>query len=423
MQEIKKCRSCGSTSLEKVLDLGEQFLTCFPTDGNLLKIPRGQLKLVSCKNCTLVQLAQTFPPELLYSWYGYRSGINPMMVDALSDVASSAVKYAFWEENDVVVDIGANDGTLLGLFGGSFHRVGFDPAKNLAKECRKNCEVFINDFFSANKYLSQAVGFPERPGCKASIVTAIAMFYDLDDPRAFCKEVAAILKKDGLFVVQMNYLPSMLEKGAFDNISHEHVCYYSLCSLMPVLESAGLRIIDAEVNDVNGGSVRVYCSHIDGGMRINGGDDRLSQLLAAEARVLAGGYGVFAARAQRTCSVLESFVHTQKCAGRSVYVCGASTRGLVVMQAAHLDYKSISGASERNPEKWGRYFSGTLIPCVPEEEAREKAHVMLVLPWQFIDEILNRETEFLMRGGRMVVALPEPTLYYWEGGGIREVAI
>jgi SAM-dependent methyltransferase len=401
--EVTACRSCGSDDLMQILSLGEQTISCFPMPGEPVR--RAPIDLMFCQSCTLVQLGHCCPSDWFYRWYGYRSGINPLMVEALSDVVTEIQVRMPMGPRDVVVDIGSNDGTLLRLFQApGIYRVGFDPALNLGAEGGAGLSLFVNDYFSA----LACEEFVNWRG-KAKVVTAIAMFYDLDDPAKFLLDVHEILAPSGVFVLQMNYLVPMLEVAGYDNLCHEHVAHYSLLSLRPLLEATGFRIIDVSTNTVNGGSFRLYCMRSDGPAPTDAGLARIAEMEVSERRLRLADiqtYKEFGNRVEQARIDLSDVVRRLKSEGKRIYVYGASTRGLVIMQACGLDSSLIDGAAERNPEKWGRMYAGTRIPCVPEAEAREQADYFLILPWIFLDEFVRREEPFLRRGGKFIVPLP-----------------
>ena len=395
------CLYCGE-SFRHLLSLGEQFLTAFPKDGELVR--KAPLDLVICESCKLVQSRHVCPSEWLYSWYGYRSGVNASMRAILQDVVDSVTKIAELKKGDTVVDIGSNDGTLLRSYRiDGLRRIGFEPAKNLQQEASEGIERLVPDYFGGD-YLDS------EPRAKA--ITAIAMFYDLENPAEFLWDVVRNLHHEGLFVIQMNYLPAMLRRNAFDNISHEHLAYYSLSTLLPLLRDNFLEVLDVEESDVNGGSFRAYCRHRGAKLPCGrkGSGKRVRSMLDAERGAGLSDFSTyldFSERVEEIGHLTTSAIRTIVAAGKKVYVYGASTRGLVLMQYFGLDSSLISGAAERNPEKWGRFYSGTGIRCVPEDEARREADYFLVLPWQFVDEFQKRESAFLERGGRFIVPLPE----------------
>jgi len=248
------CRSCESGRLQNALDLGNLYVSNFADVPDSARWPRVPLDLILCEECGLVQLRHTTPPEWLYAHYWYKSGISATMRAALADLARKAGHFAGLHEGDSVLDIGCNDGTLLRSYSyDEIRRVGFEPAENLAGEAAAGIDRIVPDFFSA------------RPlaGEQFRVVTSIAMFYDLEDPGSFVADVASVLMEEGVWVIEMHYLPVVLEHNAFDSICHEHLEYYSLSSLEPLLARHGLRVADVETNEVNGGSFRVYVVHRD----------------------------------------------------------------------------------------------------------------------------------------------------------------
>lgn len=312
------------------------------------------------------------------------------MRDHLKEIVHSAISKVSMGPDDVVVDIGSNDATLLNNYHSYVRRVGFDPVPKFAKHYKDI--TFINDYFSAEKY-----PFKE----KAKIITAISMFYDLDDPNAFVKDLAAILHEDGVLVIQQNYVVGMLQQHAFDNIVHEHLEYYSLTSLEHLLRRHGLEVKDVEMNELNGGSFRVYVKHMD----------NVRKLRLLEQKMNLGSkwpYYLFAMKVKHTCKKLHDFVEKQVKAGKKVYVYGASTRGSTLLQSAKLDHTLIVAAVERNPDKFGKIMASTGIPIISEEQARkDKPDYFLVLPWFFKDEFIEREKEYLSAGGHLIFPLPE----------------
>jgi NDP-4-keto-2,6-dideoxyhexose 3-C-methyltransferase len=321
---------------------------------------------------------------------------------ALGDIARKAAHFAGLHEGDSVLDIGCNDGTLLRSYGyDDVRRVGFEPAENLACEAAAGTDRIVPDFFSAGPIAGE----------KFRVVTSIAMFYDLENPSAFVADVASVLMEEGVWVIEMHYLPAVVECNAFDAVCHEHLEYYSLSSLEPLLARHGLRVADVETNDVNGGSFRVYVVHRDSpAVSIPA---RRARVDAMRARELTAGlrsaatYQDFGARVKQIGTKLQGWVGGERRHGREISVYGASTKGNTLLQVFGLDHTSIRSAAERNPEKWGKYTVGTWIPIVSEAEARAHADSFLVLPWHFMDEIQIREHEFLARGGKLVAPLPD----------------
>ena len=255
IKEKDSCRVCHK-KLKSIITLGEQYVVNFidSSDQNLIK---AELDLVLCNlkdgGCGLLQLRHTVPGELLYRNFWYKSGVNQSMRDALKNITDAIKEKIELNSNDIVVDIGANDGTLLRSYEiDGLNLIGFEPAKNLVSDASVGTTKVINDFFNSSAFQNE---FPNR---KAKVITSIAMFYDLDDPNEFVNNISKILDDNGIWVIQMNYLGTMLENNSFDNIVHEHLEYYSLKSLENLLSRHDLEIFDAEINDVNGGSIRTY---------------------------------------------------------------------------------------------------------------------------------------------------------------------
>lgn len=398
----ESCRSCGCTSLLKILSLGNQYVSDFVESETGFRAP---LELVLCDpgegGCGLLQLRHTVDRNSIYRHYWYKSGINEAMVAHLSALARTAEERANLRKGDYVVDIGANDGTLLRAYSGGIQTVGFEPAKNLVKEATVGTSAIIDDFFSRAAW-EGLVGDK-----RANVITAIAMFYDLEEPNTFVADLAHCLSQDGLCIIQQNYLPAMLERNAFDNVCHEHLEYFSLLSMEPLLSRHGLEVVDVEVNDLNGGSFRTYIMHKGDGNPTSAVDmmrkeEAMLRLDTAEPHL------EFAARVRENGEKVHNFIAQEVDAGRVVYAYGPGNRGNTTLQFYDLDHRLIKAAAERNPDKWGRKTVGTWIPIVSEEEARRaRPDYFLILPWAFVDTFAKREREYLEGGGQFLVPLPE----------------
>ncbi len=410
--KVKKretCRVCKSNKLIPILSLGTQFVTNFVEEPNEDYV-KGPLELVLCNvkdgGCGLLQLRHTVERDVLYKKYWYKSGISTTMVKALADIASSAERLIKLSPGNIVVDIGSNDGTLLRQYKTQgLTTVGFEPS-NLWKLGTKGNSKIINDYFSYDRFRKE---FGNK---KARLITSVAMFYDLEDPDAFVEDIRKCLDKDGAWIIQMNYLGLMLENNTFDNISHEHLEYYSLLSLSNLLERHRMEAFDVELNDVNGGSFRIYVRHKGQNVKgFSGHEERLKRQKSYEEKMGFGNskvYDKFAERIEKTKSDLITFLKQEVKKGKKIFIYGASTRGLVVLQYFGIDKTLIKGAADMNPDKWGKYIVGTGIPIMSVEEYRkEKPDYLLVLPYHFIEEIKNQEKNFLKAGGRMIVAIPE----------------
>jgi NDP-4-keto-2,6-dideoxyhexose 3-C-methyltransferase len=397
------CRSCSSPNLDPALDLGNLYVSNFADVPESSRWPRVPLELLLCQQCGLVQLRHTTPAEWLYTRYWYKSGVSATMRGALADITAKASRFSGLDRGDSVLDIGCNDGTLLRSYNvEGIRRIGYEPAENLVPEAAAGTDRIVNDFFSA------------RPvhGEQFRVITSIAMFYDLENPNAFVADVASLLHQEGVWIIEMHYLPQVLAHNAFDSICHEHLEYYSLAALESLLARHGLVVADAETNEVNGGSLRVYIVHRDSpAPSVAARRERLEGLRAKEqfanlAQIRT--YAKFSSRIRRIGEPLRAFVESEIARNNQLSVYGASTKGNTLLQVFGLDRSLIRSAAERNPEKWGRFTVGTWIPIISEAEARAHANDFLVLPWHFLNEIQMRERDFLSRGGKLILPLPTP---------------
>lgn len=408
-QETTKCRICGNENLVSILNLGDQCLTgVFPTTREQ-EVTRGPLELVKCsldqetRNCGLVQLRQSYDFREMYgSNYGYRSSLNQTMVRHLRAKAESLRRLVPLKSGDVVLDIGSNDGTLLSFFPESeLTLIGIDPTAEHFKDSYPAHVHRVAEFFSAQKFKEVA------GGRKAKIVTSIAMVYDLDDPLDFMREVSDILAIDGIWHFEQSYLPLMLKRNAYDTICHEHREYYALRQILWLIERTDLKVIDVELNDVNGGSFAVTAAKRDSSYREN--HHVTESLLRAE-------------REEETLPALQEFseavsLHRTNLLGlldrleaskASVLGYGASTKGNVILQFCGINGAQLPAIAEVNPDKFGKFTPGTLIPIISEAEAhRRQPDYFLAFPWHFRENLLQREAAFLKAGGKMIFPLPE----------------
>jgi hypothetical protein len=408
---IDKCRICGNENLESLLDLGEQALTgVFPKHMEE-PVPGGPLQLVKCgesgngETCGLVQLKHSYNGAYMYGQnYGYRSGLNRSMVEHLGALANRIKGLVSVEPGDIILDIGSNDSTLLrALHVPGASSIGMDPTGVKFREFYPPHIQLVADFFSARRF-RQEVG-----NKKAKIITSIAMFYDLESPLEFMREIADILHQKGVWVFEQSYLPLMLERNAYDTICHEHVEYYAFRQIEWMATRAGLKIVDVGLNDANGGSfavtaVREDSDFVPNGAALNGIRVREKELGLAGRQI----YDQFRLRVFEHKETLSQWLRTQMDQHRLVLGYGASTKGNVVLQFCDIKTDRMPYIAEVNRDKFGSFTPGGLIPIISEEDARAmKPAYFVVFPWHFRDNILARESEFLRSGGTLVFPLPE----------------
>jgi len=402
---------CGSADLVPVIDLGQQYLQGSFVKPGVLMPPTRKLptQLVRCdvtrneNGCGLLQLAHSFPPEILYANYWYRSGTNATMRNHLASIAKSALSLAK-TSTPTVLDIGCNDGTLLANYPKESKRYGVDPS-DIARDI-KDGTIVINTVFPSEQ---AANVLPERG---IDIVTSIAMFYDLESPVDFAKSIERLLSDDGIWVFEMSYLPLMLLQNSFDTICHEHLEYYSLAALEEIVSRADLRIFKVAINDINGGSIRCYACRAHKA-DFGSAEDRefLHRLRIKEFEMELDTdtpYVTFQANIDRLKNELNSLLFNIRSKGERVHIYGASTKGNVLLQWYGINRVMVDCAADRNPEKDGSSTLGTDIPIVSEEKSRAaKPDYYLVLPWHFKPEFLEREREMIFAGTKMIFPLPE----------------
>lgn len=407
------CRICGSKNLTSILNLGEQYFANYSPKSNDVvpfeeKIP---LELVRCdksidpKSCGLVQLRHTTPPNLMYDRYFYRSGINQTMTNNLNEIAKQAISKIKLNPNDIVIDIGCNDGTLLQNYKElPIRSVGFDPAKNMVQFSKQTGATIITEFFSAEEFIKN------YGSEKAKIITSIAMFYDLEDPNQFVDDISKILHPDGIWILELSYLPLMLSQNAFDTIVHEHLEYYHLDALEFLLSKFNLKVVDIQLNDINGGSFRVVVQHKEKSIN-NKSREYITELQEKEKNLNLSGnqpFDDFITKINNEKDKLVTFIKNEVSAGKTIHGYGASTKGNTLLQFYNLDKKFIQFIADRNPDKWGRRTIGTDISIISEEESHSmNPDYFLILPWHFINEFKEREKSYLKNGGKLLVPLPE----------------
>lgn len=403
--QIVGCRISGSRNLIKVLSLGNQVLTgVFPKDLKQ-EITSGPLDLVWCPDSGLLQLHHSYDLGEMYGHnYGYRSGLNDSMVQHLRNKVNHLVRLRPVLSGDIVLDIGSNDATLLSAYNVSgLKRIGIDPTGVKFSSFYKDGIELVPDFFSADAYKSK---FPNN---LASIVTSISMFYDLERPSDFVADIAKVLDKNGIWHFEQSYMPTMLRMSSYDTVCHEHLEYYSLHVVKSLVEKHGLKIIDVQMNGVNGGSFAVTATHCESKLKPN--TAVIDWMLGQEERMglhTPKPYRDFEERVFRHRDDLVRLIRSLNADGKKVVGYGASTKGNVLLQFCGFTQNHISCIADINTDKFGTFTPGTHIPILSETDVKAmKPDYMLVLPWHFRDSIVRREAEYLASGGKLIFPLPE----------------
>lgn len=368
-----------------MLDLGEQYLTgTFPRTTDSASLTKGPLRLVKCHGresaCGLLQLEHSYDPAEMYGAnYGYRSGLNHRMVQHLKGAVDRILESIDLDVGDLVVDIGSNDGTTLGFFPKSLTLVGIDPTAGKFAEFYQSHIQVIPDFFRGQT-ISDA--FPDK---KAKVVCTFAMFYDLVRPVDFASEIQQVLHRDGIWVLEQSYLPSMLHATAYDTVCHEHIEYYGLAQIEWILDKVGMHVIDVELNDTNGGSFSVVAALRDSRNRVNEANIEKVRKVESDARLHSlDTYSDFGRRVERNTDDLVAIVNKCESEGKRVCGIGASTKGNVILQYCNFGPNQIEAIGDINPDKFGAFTPGSWIPIRSEAEVLDsRPDVLLVLPWHF----------------------------------------
>ena len=404
--KINKCRICGSKNLKNIIDLKKQYIQgSFIKKNNpkpyLKKIP---LLLMLCENCTLVQLSHTVSKEILYKNYWYESGINLTMQNHLKEITIIGSNLIKKNDDIRVLDIGCNDGTLLNFYPKKFQKYGIDPSQIIKKINKKKINV-INDFFPPRKknLLSNL---------KFDLITSIAMFYDLQNPNIFVKKIKAHLKHNGVWIFELSYLIDMLKLNSFDTICHEHLEYYSIHSLDYLMKKHNLKIFDISRNTINGGSIRCFVTHKNNKIYDKeNGIKKLKKLISHEKKIKVTKiniYKEFDKKIKKIKNQLNNNISKIIKQNKKIYILGASTKGNTILQFLDIDNKIIPYAIERNKQKIGAKTIGSNIKIIGEKFIKNsEPDYKLVLPWHFKSEIINRELEYIKKGGKLIFPLPK----------------
>lgn len=408
-KKITKCRICGNSNLAKIMDLGTMKLTgVFPLPDE--EVEEGPLELTKCDGegvCGLVQLVHSFEAEKMYGGgYGYRSGLNISMVNHLREITSEIRNRVEIKKEDLIIDIGSNDGTLLGTYidaGVDCTFVGIDPTGEKFKKYYKEGIALEPQFFEADLIKKK---YPSR---KAKVITSIAMFYDLEDPVHFAKDIAEILEKDRIWVMEQSYLPLMIETNSYDTICHEHLEFYTLKQIEWIAEKAALKVIDVVTNDINGGSFRVILAKENAMFKVSEAVLKMRKSEEDNGYNTLEAFEGFHKAVLNHKEILIDFLKKCKQEGKVVLGYGASTKGNVVLQYCGITSELLPAIAEVNSDKYGHVTPGTNIPIISEEEAKGmNPDYFLALPWHFKDNILEKEAEYILHSGcKFVFYLPE----------------
>ena len=398
------CRNCRKNKVKKIFDLGKLYFTGkFPSSTNV-KLSKGELGLSFCENCKLVQLNKSYDSKYLFSKdYSYKTGINSTMRNHMKSIHNAVIKKVKLEKKDYILDIASNDGTLLNLFNNNLNKVGIDPILQRYSKEYKGVKYKISDFFSYKSLVRNKI---EN---KFKIITALSVFYDLDDPNLFLRDIEKILDNNGICLIEHADLYSIIKLNMFDTICHEHVAYYSSKIMIEMASKNGLRVFDLKKNNINGGSkqyliCKKYSKRKNNYKQIKKFLNEEKKMGLDKKKTIENFYKKISKIKDDTIELLEKI----KLKNKTVIGYGASTKGNVLLQYYGLNNKQIPLIADRNPYKFGRYTPGTKIKIVSEKVARKlKPDYFFVLPWHFRKEILKRENKLIKKGTKFIFPLPK----------------
>lgn len=406
--KIEKCRVCGNQNLTTVLDLGNQYLSGIFPNSIDVEMHKGPLKLVKCDEltggCGHVQLEHTFDLPTMYGQeYGYRSGLNSSMVKHLHGKYEKIANFLNLKKRDLVIDIAGNDGTFLGFFPPELKLVSIDPTSKKFSKYYKPHVDYIADFFTEKTY-RQFFGDET-----AKLVTSFSMFYDLEDPCQFAREVNSVLDPEvGVWVLEQSYMPEMLRVNSFDTVCHEHLSYYGMRQLKYIMDNAELKIIDFEFNDVNGGSISVVVANKNS--KYDEATDRVNDLIQEELDLKLDTiqpWQDFSFRIDECKVNFWNLINQLKEDGLKIAALGASTKGNVTLQTWQVTPNDIEVIGDVNPDKDGSFTPGTWIPIKNEESVIDEYDVFIILPWHFKDFFVNNPK---FKGKKLLFPLPNPEI-------------
>jgi hypothetical protein len=400
--------------MKKYLSIGSHYVSDFIKNDTEYKREKYSLDLYLDEQTGALRLNEIAPHDSMWGTYWYRSGINESMPLELKSIVDQTVKRIKHNLGDIWLDIACNDGTMFKFIPDSFTKLGIDPSDDSYYSESSKLATVVQDYFSYEAY--------NKTGCgdrKCKVITSIAMFYDLENPHIFIEDICKVLDDNGVWVMQLSYTPLMLKQMAFDNICHEHVYYYSLKSLKNLFEQHDLKIVDAEINDTNGGSVRVYIQKNIASLSSFGTahlrdvcDFKINSLLEYETNhydiTSENAWKIFSEKLNDLKTQTVEFIRKEKALGKKIYGYGASTKGNTLLQFYGLNHNDIDAIAERSSYKFGLKTAGSNIPIVSESEMRDaKPDYLLILPWCFVSEFLQREKKFLESGGKFIVPCPD----------------
>ncbi len=396
------CYNCKGKNLKKIIKIGKQPISSIFPSKVINKLRKYSLDLFICSECQLIQLPNVPPLEKMYGeTYGYRTSLSPLMINHMKKKYIQLQKFLKKNKKYKILDIGCNDGTFLNFFStdNSFQLFGMDPsAKKYEKYYNENINL-ICDFFSKKKIIQT------YKNINFNLITSFAMFYDIKDPNKFCKDIYELLSKDGIWVLELSYLPLLIENLTYDQICHEHVTYFSLTVIKNLLNKNNFKVLDVEFNEINGGSFQIICSkkrskHIP---KIK----KIEKIIYYEKNITLDTYKILNTRIDQVKINLLNFLNLCKISKKTIIGYGASTKGNIILNQCGINKKLLNYICDANEYKFGRYTPGSNIKIISKDQMRKKKpDYLLVLIWSFRKEVIKQEINYIKNGGKLVFHLP-----------------
>lgn len=404
---IRTCRSCASGNLIEVLDLGETPLADRLLTEAMLEEPEPvcPLTVVFCEDCALVQIKETVKPEVLFDEsYPYYSSISPSLLAHFRASATEVMDRRSLNSNSLVIELASNDGYQLK----NYHErgipvLGIDPASGpAARAVEQGIDTKI-EFFTEDLADEMA-----EEGVFADVLHANNVLAHVADTNGFVAGIARLLKEDGEAIIECPYLGDLIEKCEFDTIYHQHLCYFSLSALDVLFRRHKLYVNRVKKIDIHGGSLRIFVGKTDAP------DISVRSILDDE--VSSGMTGVdyfrgFAGAVRDLRGAVLGMLKELKSDGRSIVGYGAAAKACTFMSYIGIDGRFLDYLVDRNPYKQGKYMTGNKLPIFPVERLSEnRPDYILILPWNFSQEIMDQQSEYARNGGKFIVPVPNPTI-------------
>ena len=393
-----KCKNCKNRILKKVVEIGKQPLSGFFYSSKMNKLKKYSLNLYKCSKCNLVQLNNLVDIKKMYGkHYGYQTSVSKMMILHLKEKIHRLKKINLIHKGSQILDIGSNDASFLKLFGNGYNLNGIDPS---AKKFKKNYKGMnlTTDFFSRNNVLKKH----KDKNIKFDLISSFAIFYDVENPNLFCQDIEKLLDDNGVWICEFSYLPLMLKNLTFDQICHEHIMYYSLTVFEQIVKKNGLKVLDININEINGGSIEVIVAKNKSKRKQN--IKLIKKLKLDEKKINHNSYKNFSTRIKKIKTDLNSFINKN----HPIAGYGASTKGNIVLNYNNLGPGKIEYICDANKKKYGKFTPGSNIKIISKEKMRSlNPKYLLVLIWSFRSEIIKQELEYINKGGNLIFHLPK----------------